>query len=149
MNDKSPIKIICRIINLLIYTITIFMIYLTSTLLFYPGGEQATNFFENNTKIIIICAIPLLITMIIALILKYTLDEGNRINPYRILDTFTRITTTVPIALISSYYIFTLLYINNIVNTIIGTIIFIIIDRIIILALQETLSVSFIIHDNL
>ena len=149
MRDHSPVKIICRIINLITYACAIPGLAIIAMADLYEEIEQIDNYFSDSTKAIIICAIPIIIIMIISLIFKYTMENKSKVNVYRILDTITRIIATLPITITISYYILNYININSYINTIISIIVFILIDKIIKFTLQETLSVSFIMNDSL
>lgn len=149
MKDNTPVKIICRIINLIIYTCTITGLAIIIITDSYNSIEIIDNYFSDYVKAILICTIPIIIIMIISLVIKYTMENKSKVNIYRILDTITRITATIPISITISYYIIKYIKLDSIVNAIITILVFIIIDKLIKFTLQETLSVTFITNDNL
>lgn len=149
MSDKGPIKIICRIINLLIYiTVTFFLILAIYTDI-YKDIDLIKNFYENPRKPIIVCAIILIVMMIISLIIKYSTEDKSKVNIYRIFETIVRIFCTIPISITAIYYIIEYTNFEPLINTLIAIAIFYILNGIMKFTLQETLSVSFIIHDEL
>jgi len=148
MKDHSPIKIVCRIINLLIYVCTIFCVAVVIiTELF--NEKQAEDYFNNYIMVICICAIPAIIIMIISLIIKYTMENKSKVNIYGILDTFTRIIVTIPTSITAIYYIIKYTEYEPLIHIIIFAAIFLIIDKLMKFTLQETLEVAFITSDNL
>lgn len=149
MNDNSPIKIICRIINLLIYTAVLFFYILSIYTEMFLDFELLKNLYEQAYKSILICAVPLIIMMIIAIIIKYATENKSKINIYRVFDTLVRITCTIPLSITSTYYILKYTQFAPVINILIAIAIFYLINIIIRFTLQETLGVSFIIHDEL
>lgn len=147
MRDKTPTKVICRIITLITYCLTVGIIIFMNLDIELP--KDITKILDNYRLMLISCAIPLLIMFLIALVLKYKIKEENRVSTYRIIEVITRIICTVPISLTAIYYINKILEINIIANSIIGIIIFYLINLLMRFSLQETLSTSFITSDNL
>ena len=149
MNDKGPIKIICRIINLIIYVLVTFTIILAAYTELYKDIDIITEFYNEPFKVLLICVIPLIIMMIIALIIKYKKENESKVNAYRIFETIVRIVCTIPISMTVSYYIIEYTQFEPLINTLMAIAIFYILNGIMKFTLQETLSVSFIIHDEL
>lgn len=149
MNDKSPVKIICRIINLFIYILMTFSIgFLTYTEL-YKDIEFLNKIYETPFKALVICAVPLIVMMIVAIIIKYSTEEKSKVNIYRIFETLVRIICTIPISVTIAYYIIEYTHFEVLVNMLIAIVIFYVINGIMKFTLQETLNVSFMIHDEL
>lgn len=150
MNDKSVTKIICRIITLLEYILIMFILMLISdTSMLVTDNSLFEKIFSSISIQVLICTIPLIIMMIISLVIKYMLKNDSKINPYRIVDVITRFVFTIPTTFIISYNIFLKLDFGVIINIIVGLGIFIILNLIVRFTLQETMEVTFIIHDNL
>ncbi|MCM1178703.1 MAG: hypothetical protein NC347_00475 [Clostridium sp.] len=149
MNDNSPIKIICRIINLLIYTAVLFFYILSIYTEMFLDFEFLKKLYEQAYKSILICAVPLIIMMIIAIIIKYATENKSKINIYRVFDTLVRIACTIPLSITATYYILKYTQFAPVINILIAIAIFYLINIIIRFTLQETLGVSFIIHDEL
>lgn len=149
MNDKTPIKIICRVINLILYVCIAFLIVLLAYTKLYEDIEPLNTFYSNYMNAIIVCAIPLIIMMIISLVIKFKMENESKINIYRIFETLTRIICTIPISFSIIYYIYQYTDFGEIADIAIGLAIFFIADKLMKFTLQETLSVTFIIHDEL
>ncbi|MDE6759493.1 MAG: hypothetical protein K2J90_02300 [Lachnospiraceae bacterium] len=149
MRDRGKIKIICRVLTLFVYILTIFLIFMEASVLPELDITILPDLKESYLFIITICTIPLIIMMIIALIIKYKFEEESKVNPYRIVDVLTRLVSTMPITLIASYYLFDYFNLDIIPNIAMGIIIFIILDYTFKFTLQETMSVSFITSDSL
>lgn len=150
MNDKSLTKVICRIITLLQYIFVGVVLIFEAELIPEMYNIKIINqIFSDIRYPIFICAIPLIIMMIISLIIKYTFKDKSKINPYRITDVITRLIFTIPSALIICYYIFNNTEFLIYIDVLIGIVIFTVLNLIIRFTLQETMDVSFIVHDNL
>lgn len=149
MKDHTPVKIICRVINLLLYICAIFSIIVMAITEICYEVETIIVFFSKPFRIILICAIPIIIIMIITIIIKYIQKNKSKLNAYRILDTLARILSTIPITYSIFYYILNNTSFSELINTIIGLIIFIILNTLIKWTLQETLDVTFITSDSL
>lgn len=149
MNDKGPVKIICRIINLIIYTLATFIIIFTTYTEVYNDIKFITDFYNESARAILICVIPLIIMMIITLIIKYTKENDSKVNAYRILDTIIRIICTIPISITAAYYIIEYTQFKPLINMLMAIAIFYILNGLMKFTLQETLSVGFIIRDEL
>ncbi len=149
MRDKGAIKVICRLINLMIYVLVVFGIALYQYLEVYFMPE-VKELFKDYLPIICVCAIPLIIMMIISLIIKYKLQNESKVTSYRILDTILRIVSTIPITFVAMYYINPYIMGSSIiVRMTVDFAIFMILNGIFKFTLKETLSVSFITSDNL
>lgn len=149
MNDKSPVKIICRIINLLIYILVTFLLAFFTYTELYTEIDFINKIYETPFKALLICAIPLIIMMIVAIIIKYSSSGENNVNTYRIFETLVRIVCTIPISITIAYYVLKYTHFEILIDTLLAIAIFYIINGIIKFTLQETLNVSFIIHDEL
>lgn len=149
MNDKKLSKFICRIINLIIYIATLFIIIIMGYFRIYEGFMLDSYLQENWLRILIIIATVLIGFMIIALICKYTVSDDKRLFVYRVMDTIVRLFCTVPITIIGYYYLLIRLQFMDLINTLIGIVIFVIINLTIRLALQESMNTTYILHDEL
>ena len=149
MRDRGMIKIICRILTLLVYILTIFLIFMEASVLQELDIMLLPDLKESYLMIITICSVPLIIMMVAALVIKYKFEEESKVNPYRIVDVLTRFVSTMPITLIVSYYLFDYFNFDLIPNIAMGIILFIILDYTFKFTLQETMSVSFITSDSL
>ncbi len=146
MNDHGVVKVICRIITLLDYVISIFLCFMVSELY----ADECLYFIkENGRKIMIVMAAILIFMMIVSIIIKYTFQDKSKVTPYRIVDVITRTIFSVPASLILNYVIAQYWYIGLIPNTAIGIFIFVILNLLLRFTLQETMSVTFITSDNL
>ncbi len=149
MNDKSPVKIMCRIINLLIYTFMTFLLGFFAYTELYIEFDFLNKIYETPFKALLLCTIPLIIMMIAAIIIKYSSSGENNVNAYRIFETLVRIVCTIPISITIAYYVLKYTHFESLINMLLAIAIFYIINGIIKFTLQETLNVSFIIHDEL
>ena len=149
MRDKGPIKIICRVINLIIYVLVTFFIILAAYTEIYKDIDIITEFYSEPFKVLLVCVIPLIIMMIIALIIKYTKENDSKVNAYRIFETLVRIVCTIPISMSAAYYIIENTQFEPLINTLMAIAIFYILNGLMKFTLQETLSVGFIIRDEL
>ncbi|MCR5702775.1 MAG: hypothetical protein K6G76_11620 [Lachnospiraceae bacterium] len=149
MNDKKLSKFVCRIINLIIYIITLFVIIMMGYFRIQEELEINNYLQDSWLRILIILAAILIGFMIIALICKYNVSDDKRLFVYRIMDTIVRLLCTVPITIIGYYYLLIHLQFEDLINTLIGIVGFVIINLIIRLALQESMNTTYILHDEL
>ena len=149
MSDKGPIKIICRVINLIIYVLVTFFIVLAAYTEIYKDIDFITEFYSEPFKVLLVCVIPLIMMMIIAIVIKYKKENDSKVNAYRIFETLVRIVCTIPISISTAYYIIEYTQFEPLINTLMTIAIFYILNGLMKFTLQETLSVGFIIRDEL
>ncbi|MBR6223305.1 MAG: hypothetical protein IKQ71_07690 [Lachnospiraceae bacterium] len=149
MRDKTPVKIICRIITLITYVCVMFAIVMEGLTEAYNTIDIIVLFFESPMRVIIACSVILVITMIIAIILKYSVKPEHNLSAYRIYDVFARLFCTSPLTMVASYYIFKMFNFEMIVAIIISILVFVAINAVMRFTLQEAMSTSFVTSDNL
>ncbi len=149
MRDYGPVKITCRILTLINYIIFLLITIFMEDIIDIIGNDKVSKFTSNNSIIIITCAIPLIIMMIAAIVIKYIFKDKSKVTPYRIIDVLTRYVSTLPISLIAGYYICKNLPIETIIKIISTVAVYVIINALLKYAFQETMDVSFINNDNL
>ena len=153
MNDKSLIKVVCRVITLLQYIFTVCLLFAESNIILstteFSFLSKKDIIFTNNLIPVLICTIPLIVDMIFSLIIKYTMKNKSKLSIYRITDMITRFIFTIPTTAILTYYVQTKMDLEIIIGFIIGLAIFILLNAIIRFTIQETMEVTFVIHDNL
>lgn len=153
MNDKSLIKVVCRVITLLQYIFTVCLLFAESNIILstteFSFLSKKDIIFTNNLILVLICTIPLIVVMIFSLIIKYTMKNKSKLSVYRITDMITRFIFTIPTTAILTYYVQTKMDLEIIIGFVIGLAIFILLNAIIRFTIQETMEVTFVIHDNL
>lgn len=77
------------------------------------------------------------------------MKNKSKLSVYRITDMITRFIFTIPTTAILTYYVQTKMDLEIIIGFVIGLIIFILLNTIIRFTIQETMEVTFVIHDNL
>lgn len=98
---------------------------------------------------IITCGVILIVTMIIVIIVKYSVKPEYNLSAYRICDVFVRLFCTFPITMIASYYVFVLFDFDMIISIVISVFVFVTINAVMRFTLQEAMSTSFVTSDNL
>lgn len=149
MRDRSLNKILFRIINLFVYIIYITLLTVCALTGIYHDNKIIMKFFSNYMIVIIVCAVLTILAMIIVLVLKYTYQEEKRLYTYRLADTIVRVLCTVPISLCICYYIFELTQFGELFNLIVGILLFVILNWLIRLGMQEAFETAYVINDNL
>lgn len=149
MRDRSLNKILFRIINLFVYIIYLSLITICALTGIYHDSIAVMKFFSNYMIVIIVCAVLTIISMIIVLVLKYTYQEEKRLYTYRLADTIVRVLCTVPISLCLCYYIFEITDFGGIFNLIVGILLFVILNWLIRLGMQEAFETAYVVSDNL
>lgn len=149
MRDKTISKFLCRIITLLVYIAMTFILFFAALSEIYYEDNVITDFLKQYKRVLIICSALIICIMLIILLIKYTYNEERRLLIYRILDVVVRIILTSPLTLLISYYFYSLTNFEWYIKFLFALLIFIILNWLNRLALQESLGTSFVIRDEL